>query len=81
MQEIHEFDPWVRKIPGEGNGNPLQYSCMENSTAEEFGGLQSVGSQKSQTRLGTHAHTHTHTHTHTHSEYLWIELQERNHKV
>ena len=24
------FDPWVRKIPGEGNGNPLQYSCQEN---------------------------------------------------
>ena len=24
------FDPWVRKIPGEGNGNPLQYSCLEN---------------------------------------------------
>ena len=20
------FDPWVRKSPGEGNGNPLQYS-------------------------------------------------------
>ena len=25
------FDPWVRKIPGEGNGNTLQYSCPENS--------------------------------------------------
>ena len=25
------FDPWVRKILGEGNGNPLQYSCLENS--------------------------------------------------
>ena len=24
------FDPWVEKIPGEGNGNPLQYSCLEN---------------------------------------------------
>ena len=24
------FNPWVRKIPGEGNGNPLQYSCLEN---------------------------------------------------
>ena len=29
------FDPWVRKIsgsgrsPGEGNGNPLQYSCLK----------------------------------------------------
>ena len=24
------FDPWVRKFPEEGNGNPLQYSCLEN---------------------------------------------------
>ena len=23
------FYLWVRKIPGEGNGNPLQYSCLE----------------------------------------------------
>ena len=25
-----EFSPWVGKIPGRGNGNPLQYSCPEN---------------------------------------------------
>ena len=24
------FDPWVGKIPGGVNGNPLQYSCLEN---------------------------------------------------
>ena len=24
------FNPWVRKVPGEGNGNPLQYYCLEN---------------------------------------------------
>ena len=24
------FSPWVRKIPGERNGNPLQYSFLEN---------------------------------------------------
>ena len=24
------FDSWVRKIPVEGNGNPLQYSCLGN---------------------------------------------------
>ena len=22
---------WLRRSPGEGNGNPLQYSCLENS--------------------------------------------------
>ena len=26
------FDPSVGKIPGEGNGTPLQYSCLENLT-------------------------------------------------
>ena len=26
------FDPWVRKIPGEWKGYPLQYSGLENST-------------------------------------------------
>ena len=32
-QETHrgEFDPLLVKIPGEGNGNPLQYSCLGNS--------------------------------------------------
>ena len=34
MQETQDrvlkFDPWVGKIPGEGNGTPLQYSCLEN---------------------------------------------------
>ena len=24
------FDPWVRKIPEERQGNTLQYSCLEN---------------------------------------------------
>ena len=23
--------PGLRRYPGEGNGNPLQYSCLENS--------------------------------------------------
>ena len=25
------FGPWVREMRGEGNGNPLQYSCLESS--------------------------------------------------
>ena len=24
------FNPWVGRSPREGNGNPLQYSCLEN---------------------------------------------------
>ena len=31
-------------ICGEGNGTPLQYSCLENPWTEEPGGLQSMGS-------------------------------------
>ena len=27
----HGFDPWVRKTPGVGNGNSLQYYCLEKS--------------------------------------------------
>ena len=26
----HGFNSWVRKCPGVGNGQPLQYSCLEN---------------------------------------------------
>ena len=26
----HGFDPWVGKIPKEGNRNQLQYSCLGN---------------------------------------------------
>ena len=25
------FNPWLGRSPGEGNGNPLQCSCLENS--------------------------------------------------
>ena len=32
--------------PGEGNGSPLQYSCLENPMEEEPGGLQSMGLQE-----------------------------------
>ena len=41
------LSPELERFPGGGNGNPLQYSCLENSMAKEPGGLQSTGSQKS----------------------------------
>ena len=31
---------------GEGNGNPLQYSCLENSVDRGAWWLQSMGSQR-----------------------------------
>ena len=36
---------WGRS-PGERNGNPLQYSCLENSMDREAWQLQSMGSQR-----------------------------------
>ena len=38
--------PGLGRSPEEGNGNPLQYSCLKNSRAEEPGGLQFMGSQR-----------------------------------
>jgi len=31
------------RSPGGGNGNPFQYSCLENFMDREPGGLQSMG--------------------------------------
>ena len=41
--------PVLGRAPREGNGNPLQSSCLGNPWPEEPGGLLSIGSQKSQT--------------------------------
>ena len=38
--------PESERCPAEGHGNPLQYSCLENPTDREPGGLQSMGSQR-----------------------------------
>ena len=38
--------PGSERSPGEGNGSPLQCSCLENPRTEEPGGLQSTGSQR-----------------------------------
>ena len=38
--------PGSGRSPGEGNGNPLQYSCLEIPWTEEPGRLQSMGSQR-----------------------------------
>ena len=37
--------PGSGRSSGGGHGNPLQYSFLENSRTEEFGGLQSMGLQ------------------------------------
>ena len=53
--------PGLERSPGEGTGNLLQYSCLENSMAR--GAWRAIVHEiiKSQTQLSTHTHTHTHT--------------------
>ena len=38
--------PGLGRSPGEGNGNPLQYPCLENPMDGEAGRLQFMGSQR-----------------------------------
>ena len=43
--------PGSGRFPGEGTGNPLQYSCLENSTDRETQRMTVMGLQKSQIYL------------------------------
>jgi len=75
------FDPWVGKIPTRvGNGNPLQYSCLENSIDRGAWWATVYGVAKSQTWL-SRVHTCTLTpvslslsHTHTHTPLTPVSL-------
>ena len=66
--------PGSERAPGEENGNPLQYSCLENFMDREawWATVHGVIKQSNTTghaRIHTHTY-HTHTHTHTHTELL-----------
>ena len=54
-----EFDTWVRRSPGEGNGNPLQYSCLENSMDRSLVGYRPWGCKESDMTYRARTHTHT----------------------
>ena len=58
--------PGLRRSPGEGNGNLLQYLCLEN--AMDRGAWQATVHEfaKSQTHVHAHMHIRVHTHTNTH---------------
>ena len=47
--------PGSRRSPGEGNGNPLQYSCLRgNPWTEEPGELQSMGLKRVRCNMSTY---------------------------
>ena len=53
--------PGSVRSPGEGNGSPLQYSCLENSMDSGAWWATIHGVTKSQTWLSALTHTYTHT--------------------
>ena len=65
--------PGLGRSPGEGNGNPLQYSCLENPM--DRGSSQATVHMvtNSWTRLGTNEHTHHSVHGGNILD-LWVTL-------
>ena len=66
--------PGSGRSPREGNGNPLQQSCLENPVDR---GAWWATAQMSHKESGTTeqlTHTHIHTHPHTH-ELLWQSMR------
>ena len=57
--------PGLGRSPGEGNGNPLQYSCLENSMGREAKSPWCCKEQDTTQHAHMRAHTRTRTHTHT----------------
>ena len=65
---------WGRS-PGEGNGNPLQYSCLRNPMDRGVWRATVHGvTKESGTTEQLSACTYTHTHTHTHSLSLSLSI-------
>ena len=56
MQEMHIQSLCGGRFPGEGNGNPLQYSCLENSMDRGAWRSTEHGAAKSQTWLNTYTY-------------------------
>ena len=48
--------PDLGRSPGVGNGNPIQYSCLENSVYRRSWQIIVRGFAKSQTQPNMHAH-------------------------
>ena len=53
--------PGLGTFPGGGNGNPLQYSCLENPMDRRawWDTVHEVSKESDMTKQLTHTHTHT----------------------
>ena len=68
--------PGSGRSPGEGNGNPLQYSCLENPMDRwAWQAVQSMGSQRIRHDWATKTHTYTHTHIYIHCKTTIPQLK------
>ena len=65
--------PGSERPPGEGNGSPHQYSCLEIPMDREAGWATLHGVAKSRTQLRVHVCVCVHTHTHL--RVTWVLLQ------
>ena len=70
MQETQVWFPGSGRSAGEGHGNPLQYSCLENPMDRGAWRATVHGVTTSQTWLRDWAGAHTHTHTCNISLYI-----------
>ena len=64
--------PGLGRSPGEGHGNPLQCSCLENPLDREAWQDRVYGVKKSQTRLSNFASTHVYAGKHSESWLEWV---------
>ena len=62
--------PGLGRSPGEGNGNPLQYSCLENPMDQGAWWATVHGVAKSRTRLSDFSSLHFFTYTEKNSATL-----------
>ena len=60
--------PGWGRFPGEGNGTPLQCSCLAIPRTEEPGGLRSMGPQSVRHHRATE-YSHRMTHKNAHFEW------------
>lgn len=58
MREELKVDPWAEGNPGEGDGNPLKYSGLENLGQRSLANYSTYGPRESDTAEHTHTCTH-----------------------